>query len=321
LQFGSEARADRRTLFSAALAGAGAGLGLGALYLAAGMAGHAADHARAQHMAEATTSGYVGSRQEAEGQGLSAALLQYGFIAGADAQAMRARFEADRGAAKARQRADLECLTQAVYYEARGESVRGQAAVAQVVLNRVKHPAFPKSVCAVVFQGAGQSGCQFSFACDGSMRRRRETGAWEAAHAVASRALTGALRAEVGAATHFHTTQVSPMWAPHMARVTQVGLHVFYKFSPRRKASPTQPTMPVVETASLTSGPPMAPIELQVAPNIEKAIETSLDTKPAVVGAQPESKPTAPSAEASAKPAAATEARLTSPQPVDADAS
>lgn len=320
MQFGSEARAERRTLFSAALAGAGAGLGLGALYLAAGMAGHAADYAHARRMAEATTSGYAGSPLEAEGQGLRAALLQYGFIPGADAQVMAARFEADRGAAKVRQRADLECLTQAVYYEARGESARGQAAVAQVVLNRVKHPAFPKSVCAVVFQGAGRSGCQFSFACDGSMRRRRDMDAWQAAHSVASRALAGALRAEVGAATHFHTTQVSPIWAPHMARVTQVGLHVFYKFSPRRKGAPALPMMPSVQTAVLTSATPMVPTEIHVSPSIEKAIEASLETKPSAV-VPPEPKPVAPSVETSAKPAAATEARLTSPQPVGAGAS
>lgn len=129
---------------------------------------------------------------------------------------------------------DLECLTQAVYYEARGETPDGQAAVAQVVLNRARHPAFPKSVCGVVFQGASTGGvCQFSFACDGSMRKRREPGAWARAERVAARALSGGVMNEVGNATHFHTINVSPGWGPHLVRVGQVGLHIFYRFGGR----------------------------------------------------------------------------------------
>lgn len=287
------------------------GLGLGAIYLAAGMGGHAAEYAHARQMAEAATRGYAGSYLEAEGQGLRAGLIQYGFQPGADAKTVAARFDADRGAAKVRQRADLECLTQAVYYEARGESARGQAAVAQVVLNRVKHPAFPKSVCGVVFQGAGRAGCQFSFACDGSMRRRREPGAWEAARDVATRALAGAIRAEVGSATHFHTTHVSPIWAPHMARVTQVGLHVFYKFSPRRKGGAQ---LPLVQTASLVSAPAADVGEMRIAPSVEKAIEGTLEVGPAETPA-----PATPSAESAAKPVAS-EARLAAPPPTTAAA-
>ena len=126
---------------------------------------------------------------------------------------------------------DLECLTQAVYYEARGESARGQAAVAQVVLNRVRHPAFPKTVCAVVFQGASTGrGCQFSFACDGSMHDRREPEAWRKAETIAARAMSGAMVAEVGKATHFHVVGLGPLWSQDMIRVAQVGMHVFYRF-------------------------------------------------------------------------------------------
>ena len=129
---------------------------------------------------------------------------------------------------------DLECLTQAVYYEARGETPAGQAAVAQVVLNRARHPAFPKSVCGVVFQGAyGRGACQFSFACDGSMRKRREPGAWARAERVATKALSGAVMNTVGTATHFHTVNVSPGWGPRLIRVGQVGLHIFYRFGGR----------------------------------------------------------------------------------------
>jgi spore germination cell wall hydrolase CwlJ-like protein len=127
---------------------------------------------------------------------------------------------------------DLDCLTQAVYYESRGESPRGQAAVAQVVLNRVRHPAFPKTICAVVFQGAGlgKADCQFSFVCDGSMRRRLDADAWDKAQHVAARALSGAVVAEIGNATHFHATRLGPQWGDGLIKVATVGLHVFYKF-------------------------------------------------------------------------------------------
>jgi spore germination cell wall hydrolase CwlJ-like protein len=132
---------------------------------------------------------------------------------------------------------ELDCLADAVYYEARGETPSGQAAVAQVVLNRVRHPAFPKSVCGVVFQGAyHRTGCQFSFACDGSMNRNRERGAWGRAQKIASRALAGAVMSEVGSATHFHTTGVAPGWGPRLLRVAQVGMHVFYRFGGRNGA-------------------------------------------------------------------------------------
>ncbi len=129
---------------------------------------------------------------------------------------------------------DLDCLTQAVYYEARGEGRDGQRAVAQVVLNRARHPAFPKTICAVVFQGAGRStGCQFSFTCDGSMRRGINRTAWNRARQVASEALSGYVYAPIGNATHFHTTGVSPRWRTSLIQVGQVGDHVFYRFGGR----------------------------------------------------------------------------------------
>ena len=121
-----------------------------------------------------------------------------------------------------------ECLTAAVYYEARSQSEDGQRAVAQVVLNRVRDRAFPNSVCGVVYQGAERrSGCQFSFTCDGSMTRAREPGAWDRARAVAAAALSGSVYAPVGAATSFHTTSILPWWASSLARITTVGAHVF----------------------------------------------------------------------------------------------
>ena len=133
---------------------------------------------------------------------------------------------------------DLDCLTQAAYYEARGEGRDGMRAVVQVVLNRVRHPAFPKSVCGVVFQGAGRrTGCQFSFTCDGSMRGRVNQSAWNRAREIASGALSGEVYARVGNATHFHTTAVAPSWRHSLVRVSQVGDHLFYRFGGRSGAS------------------------------------------------------------------------------------
>lgn len=124
-----------------------------------------------------------------------------------------------------------DCLTAAVYYEARSQSQDGQRAVAQVVLNRVRDRAFPNSVCGVVYQGAERrTGCQFSFTCDGSMNRPREVGAWDRARAVATAALGGSVYAPVGAATSFHTTSILPWWASSLARITTVGAHVFYRW-------------------------------------------------------------------------------------------
>lgn len=284
------------------------GLGLGAAFLIFGMARHAADYAHELRMADAAVAGYSGSYLEAEGQGLRIGLQRYGFEGALDAITHPSRVDKER--LKARRRADLDCLTTAVYYEARGESPRGQAAVAQVVMNRVKHPAFPKSVCAVVFQGAGRKGCQFSFACDGSMRKHREILAWNRARDVATRALAGAARAEVGAATHFHTTAVSPMWAPHMLRVANVGAHVFYKFAPYRSRS--APSAAPVRQAMLTASPGQTP-DLRIEPAVEKAIEASLDLAPTTAA-----EPKARAATGVAVPVAAEEARLAPAQPAAA---
>lgn len=319
MQFYKQVLANWRAPISAALAGSGVGLGLGALFLVAGMSGHAQDHAHAQRMAEAAAIGYAGAQLPIEGQGLRTALQRYAFQPASDAATVAARFDNDRGAAKARRRSDLECLTQAVYFEARGESVRGQAAVAQVVLNRVKHPAYPKSVCAVVFQGAGRKhGCQFSFACDGSMKKRRESQAWARARDIATRTLAGAARAEIGSATHFHTRTVSPAWAPQMLRVANVGTHVFYKFSPYRlRRAPAAP--PAMEQALLTAGSAEEGADLRLMPAlVEKAVEASLEPVSAPAAAlPPQAKPPAPTPAVKAEDSAA----LTSPQPAAAGAS
>ena len=126
----------------------------------------------------------------------------------------------------------LDCLTSAIYYEAGQESTDGQRAVAQVVLNRVRHPAFPASVCGVVYQGSTrQTGCQFTFTCDGSMARDPMADAWNRARKVASAALAGSVYPTVGNATHYHAYYVVPYWASSLAKTAVVGAHLFYRWS------------------------------------------------------------------------------------------
>ena len=124
----------------------------------------------------------------------------------------------------------LLCMTQAVYYEAGFEPLQGRRAVAQVVLNRLRHPAFPKSICGVVYQGARDPVCQFSFVCDGSLYRRPSLGAWHEAEKVAAAAIDGFVERSVGAATHYHADYVAPVWAPQLAKIAQIGAHIFYRW-------------------------------------------------------------------------------------------
>jgi hypothetical protein len=125
----------------------------------------------------------------------------------------------------------LQCLTAAIYYEAASEPDAGQRAVAQVVLNRVTHPAWPNTVCGVVYQGSERPGCQFSFACDGSMARRPVAAFWERARRVAADALAGYVYAPVGLATHYHTSAVHPYWADSLSFIGTIGAHRFYRWS------------------------------------------------------------------------------------------
>ncbi|SFG34726.1 Cell Wall Hydrolase [Novosphingobium sp. CF614] len=126
----------------------------------------------------------------------------------------------------------LQCLTAAIYYEAASEPDGGQRAVAQVVLNRVAHPAYPKTVCGVVYQGSERStGCQFSFTCDGSLARRPSRMFWDRAENVARQALAGYVYIPVGLATHYHTVQVNPYWAPSLHYLGTIGAHRFYSFN------------------------------------------------------------------------------------------
>jgi hypothetical protein len=126
----------------------------------------------------------------------------------------------------------LHCMTQAIYYEAAREPVRGQQAVAQVVLNRVRHPAYPKSICGVIYQGSARpTGCQFTFTCDGALRWQPQVVLWRQAEDVAKHALAGFVDKDVGSATHYHAAYVAPYWAPTLVKMTQVGQHIFYRWT------------------------------------------------------------------------------------------
>jgi hypothetical protein len=125
------------------------------------------------------------------------------------------------------------CLATAIYYEAASESESGQRAVAQVILNRVRHPAYPNSVCGVVYQGSEQTlRCQFSFACDGALARYSPTRkGWAVASRIAREALNGSVYPPVGLATHYHTLAVAPNWSRSLSVTSIVGAHIFFRWN------------------------------------------------------------------------------------------
>jgi hypothetical protein len=154
-------------------------------------------------------------------------LLSLGVAAPAQAFQAAEPFVANRDAVTFER--SLECLTQAIYYEARSQSDDGQRAVAQVVLNRVRHPAYPSSVCGVVYQGSHRvTGCQFTFTCDGSLFAGIEPGAWERARRIATAALRGSVYRPVGLALNYHTLAIRPYWAPSLVQQAVIGSHIFY---------------------------------------------------------------------------------------------
>lgn len=140
----------------------------------------------------------------------------------------------DGNSAPAASGTDLErashCLSLAIAYEAGFEPFEGQQAVAEVILNRTRHPAYPKSVCGVVFQGSSRkTGCQFTFTCDGAMKRTLSAKVMQNSRNIAEQVLTANFTPYVGGATHYHANYVSPYWAPSLIKVGQIGAHIFYR--------------------------------------------------------------------------------------------
>jgi len=139
---------------------------------------------------------------------------------------------------KARGDGEWQCLSEALYFEARGESVKGQFAVAEVILNRASSPSFPKSVCGVVHQGTGRRyQCQFTYTCDGNKEVIAEPAAYDEVSKVARLMLDGAPRNLTGGATYYHSRAVMPRWARRFRRTAVIGQHLFYRAPVRLSAN------------------------------------------------------------------------------------
>jgi spore germination cell wall hydrolase CwlJ-like protein len=126
------------------------------------------------------------------------------------------------------------CLSEVLYYEARGEGAQGEKAVAEVVFHRMNTGNYGHSICAVVYEGSGRPGCQFSFTCNGDLHRRKEVQAWDQAEQLAAQILTGQAwrKNATEGATNYHAVTVMPVWAPTLEKTTQIGNHIFYKNGP-----------------------------------------------------------------------------------------
>ena len=136
--------------------------------------------------------------------------------------------------------AEHKCLSEALYYEARGEGAGGQKAVAEVVFHRMNHGNYGHSICAVVYEGREKPGCQFSFACNADvLKRAKHPAEWRDAELMAARILTGqvTLKNSTGGALNYHAVSVLPDWAETMDKTTQIGKHVFYRSTPRTRES------------------------------------------------------------------------------------
>ncbi len=131
------------------------------------------------------------------------------------------------------------CLSEALYYEARSEGVRGEKAVAEVVFHRMVSGNYGHSICAVVYEGSGRKVCQFSFTCNGDMNRPREETAWNEAEQLAAQILTGEVRLanSTGGAISYHAISVKPYWAPALERTARIGKHIFYRGAGRARES------------------------------------------------------------------------------------
>ncbi len=192
----------------------------------------------------------------------------------------------------------LTCLTQAIYYEAASEPDAGQRAVAQVVVNRVAHPAYPKTVCGVVYQGSERStGCQFTFTCDGALGRVPNRLFWLRAETVARSALAGFVYAPVGLATHYHTIAVNPYWAPSLTYVGTLGAHRFYRFGGPAGAPATfNPALyrggepvaaPAPRSAVVAAEAPVDPVAIERAFAAGVKVAAAAGAAPAAAGPTP----------------------------------
>lgn len=187
------------------------------------------------HRAFGALEGQVADRQIGSSQATARPLSQQGAPRAADYARQPATYNASAIAAQppAQGNAQWRCLTEAIYFEARGEPMKGQIAVAEVILNRVDASNYPSDICGVVNQGTGRlHACQFSYTCDGIPERVTEPDAWQLAGKIARRLIDGAPRQLTQDATHYHADYVDPYWAQVYTQTTQVGRHLFYRQTP-----------------------------------------------------------------------------------------
>ncbi len=198
----------------------------------------------------------------------------------------------------------LKCLSDAIYYEAANEPDDGQRAVAQVIINRMRHPTYPNSICGVIYQGSERrTGCQFSYSCDGSMARTPARPAYLRGQRVALAAISGSVYAPVGMATHYHATYVYPYWAPSLNYLGTIGAHRFYSwkgsagrpsafFSRHNNAEPFPGPKPRAWTPD--TSPVLDPIQLQKQYEREYAALREKAEREAVTAARDSYQPPAP---------------------------
>jgi hypothetical protein len=211
------------------------------------------------------------------------------------------------------------CLTSAIYYEAASETDDGMRGVAQTVINRVRHPSFPNTVCGVVFQGSQRAGvCQFTFSCDGAMARAPERRNWLRASRIASAALGGYVFPKVGLATHYHTQAIWPRWGKSLVMTNIVGAHIFHRWRGRwgmpdafrapylgREPVPG-PYLPLAQQLAILKGQGLPPGAGQI-PGLTGSAATLPETQAAPLpGAMTAATPIAPPPAAPAAPAAQT---------------
>ena len=207
------------------------------------------------------------------------------FAIRADSPAASFKFTGD-AATKARA---VQCLAQAAYYEAAADGAEGERAVAQVVLNRVRHPGFPSSICGVVYQGSDAPGCQFTFTCDGALARIPSPALWNEAKQIALEELNGHVFAPVGHATHYHADYVLPYWADSLDKSAQVGHHIFYRLKGPfgnagaftqgyARAEPAPPAVPIATSMEPVAIPPEQDAADPAAPAAEK-VDTGKNPK------------------------------------------
>ncbi len=165
---------------------------------------------------------------------------------------------------------EQNCLAQAIYYEARGESRQGQMAVAEVVSNRQRSGIYPNTVCGVVYQGSERvTGCQFSFTCDGSLKARPRGAAWREANAISAQVLMGMVRPVTHRATHYHTVAIDPYWSASLVETARIGAHVFYRSPTKRErailAEPHSAPETDIEVVPVSTATTDAPVATPVA--------------------------------------------------------